>query len=176
MWAVNTTTPTLRDTFTDPDGDKVNGTFQVYDAATNTPITTPAGEGLIVSDFVDSGKPASVTVPAGQLQDGKTYRFRTNAYDGTHYNLSWSPWTQFVVDTTAPGLPDVTSTTYPENLPGGATGEQGRFDVDTKTDDAREVQYRVGPADTDDDGNSGNTSPDGWQSTPRAPRTRTCPR
>ncbi|MFE7792809.1 DNRLRE domain-containing protein [Streptomyces sp. NPDC057460] len=166
VWAVNTTTPTLRDTFTDPDGDKVNGTFQVYDAATNTPITTPAGEGLIVSDFVDSGKPASGTVPAGQLQDGKTYKFRTNAYDGTHYNLSWSPWTQFVVDTTAPGLPDVTSTTYPENLPGGATGEQGRFDVDTKTDDAREVHYRVGPADTDDDGNSGNTSPDGWQSTP----------
>ncbi|MGY0491444.1 hypothetical protein [Streptomyces sp. WG-D5] len=29
VWAVNTTAPTLRDTFTDPDGDKVNGTFQV---------------------------------------------------------------------------------------------------------------------------------------------------
>ncbi len=67
VWAVNTTTPTLRDTFTDPDGDKVNGTFQIYDAATNTPITTPLGEGLVVSDFVASGKPASVTVPAGQL-------------------------------------------------------------------------------------------------------------
>ncbi|GAA3484795.1 hypothetical protein GCM10018966_093270 [Streptomyces yanii] len=98
----NATTP-LRDTFTDPDGDTVNGTFQVYDAATNTPITTPAGEGLIVSAYVASGEPASVTVPAGQLKDGKTYKFRTNAYDGTHYNLSWSPWTQFVVDTTAPG-------------------------------------------------------------------------
>jgi hypothetical protein len=166
VWAVNTTTPTLRDTFTDPDGDTVNGTFQVYDAATNTPITTPSGEGLLVSDFVASGKPASVTVPAGQLKDGRTYKFRTNAYDGTHYNLSWSPWTQFVVDTTAPGAPDVTSATYPENWPGGATGEQGRFDVDTRADDAREVQYRVGPADTDDDGNSANTSPDGWQSTP----------
>ncbi|MGW6908277.1 DNRLRE domain-containing protein [Streptomyces sp. NPDC054940] len=152
VWAVNTTTPTLRDTFTDPDGDKVNGTFQVYDAATNTPITTPAGEGLIVSDFVDSGKPASVTVPAGQLQDGKTYKFRTNAYDGTHYNLSWSPWTQFVVDTTAPGTPaKMTSTTYPEGQWGGGAGTPGRFDVESGDGGAREVRYRAdGIADLDE--------------------------
>ncbi|MET7938348.1 hypothetical protein [Streptomyces sp. NPDC005322] len=60
----------------------------------------------------------------------------------------------------------VTSETYPENLPGGAKGEQGRFDVDTGADDARDAEYRIGPADTDDDGNSGNTSTDGWQRTP----------
>ncbi|MFB6983009.1 DNRLRE domain-containing protein [Streptomyces scopuliridis] len=149
VWAVNTTTPTLRDTFTDQDGDKVNGTFQVYDAATDTPITTPAGEGLIVSGFVDSGKPASVTVPAGQLKDGKTYKFRTNAYDGTHYNLNWSPWTQFVVDTTAPGEPQsITSATYPENWGGGA-GVAGSFDVTTGASDANEVQYRLDPYEDD---------------------------
>jgi hypothetical protein len=65
VWAVNTTTPTLRDTFTDQDGDQVNGTFQVYDAATNTPITTPLGEGLLLSPYGAQGKPVSVTVPAG---------------------------------------------------------------------------------------------------------------
>ncbi|MFI0243101.1 DNRLRE domain-containing protein [Streptomyces sp. NPDC016845] len=150
VWAVNTTTPTLRDTFTDPDGDTVNGTFQVYDAATNTPITTPAGEGLLVSDFVASGKPASVTVPAGQLKDGKTYKFRTNAYDGTHYNLSWSGWTQFVVDTTAPGEPkSVTSATYPENWGGGGAGVAGTFDVTTGDASPYEVQYRVDPFEDD---------------------------
>ncbi|MFD5897750.1 DNRLRE domain-containing protein [Streptomyces sp. NPDC060366] len=105
VWGVNTLTPTLRDTFTDADGDKVSGTFQVYDAATDTPITTPAGEGLLVSGSVAPGTPASVTVPAGQLEDGRTYKFRTNAYDGTHYNLNWSPWTQFVVETAAAGQP-----------------------------------------------------------------------
>jgi hypothetical protein len=152
VWAVNTTTPTLRDTFTDPDGDKVNGTFQVYDAATDKPITTPAGEGLLVSDFVASGKPASVSVPAGQLQDGKTYKFRTNAYDGTHYNLSWSPWTQFVVDTTAPGLPNVNSATYPENWGGGGAGIEGDFDVTTGVPDAYEVRYRLDPYSDDADG------------------------
>ncbi|MFI6125237.1 DNRLRE domain-containing protein [Streptomyces sp. NPDC051064] len=152
VWAVNTTTPTLRDTFTDPDADKVNGTFQVYDAATNTPITTPAGEGLIVSSFVDSGKPASVTVPAGQLTDGKTYKFRTNAYDGTHYNLSWSPWTQFVVDTTAPDEPrSVSSADYPENWGGGGAGIVGTFDVTTGDASPYEVQYRFDPFEDDAD-------------------------
>ncbi|MFE5021615.1 DNRLRE domain-containing protein [Streptomyces sp. NPDC056690] len=151
VWAVNTTTPTLRDTFTDPDGDKVDGTFQVYDAATNTPITTPAGDGVIVSAFVDSGKPASVTVPAGQLKDGKTYKFRTNAYDGTHYNLSWSPWTQFVVDTSAPGSPSpVASSQYPEGVRSGGASTPGTWTA-TTSDDANRLQYRVDGEDADPD-------------------------
>ncbi|WP_093849241.1 DNRLRE domain-containing protein [Streptomyces pini] len=150
VWAVNTTTPTLRDTFTDPDGDTVTGTFQVYDAATDTPITTPAGEGLLVSGYGEQGEPVSVTVPAGQLQDGKTYKFRTNAYDGTHYNLSWSSWTHFVVDTTAPDAPaSVTSATYPENWGGGSAGTPGVFDVTTGADDAYEVRYRLDPYEDD---------------------------
>ncbi|MFD8409910.1 DNRLRE domain-containing protein [Streptomyces anulatus] len=105
VWGVNTLTPTLRDKFEDADGDLVSGTFQVYDAATNTPITTPAGEGLLVSDSVSPGAWATVQVPAGQLADGKMYKFRTNAYDGTHYNLNWSPWRTFVVETAAAGKP-----------------------------------------------------------------------
>jgi hypothetical protein len=151
VWAVNTTTPTLRDTFTDPDGDTVNGTFQVYDAATNTPITTPLGDGLLVSEFGEQGKPVSVVVPAGQLQDGKTYKFRTNAYDGTHYNLSWSPWTEFVVDTTAPGEPSpVVSAQYPEGEYGGGAGQAGSWTA-TTADDANRLQYRVDGEDPDPD-------------------------
>lgn len=98
-WRVDTTTPTLRDTFTDPDGDKVNGTFQIFDDATNKQV----GE-VLVSPFVASGTPAEVKVPAGQLQHGRTYRFRTNPYDGTHYNLEWSPWAKFSVSP-LPGIP-----------------------------------------------------------------------
>ncbi|MFJ7773246.1 DNRLRE domain-containing protein [Streptomyces sp. NPDC097107] len=175
VWAVNTTTPTLRDKFTDADGDQINGTFQVYDAATNRPITTPAGEGLIVSDYVAPDAWASVKAPAGQLVDGKTYKFRTNSYDGSHYNLNWSPWRQFVVDTTAPGAPAMSSTTYPEGQWGGGAGTPGQFDVQTGDDGAREVRYRVdGIADLSDDAldDSENAlrSPalraETWQSTP----------
>ncbi|MEQ6028071.1 DNRLRE domain-containing protein [Streptomyces salinarius] len=144
VWAVNTTTPTLRDTFTDQDGDQVNGTFQVYDAATNTPITTPLGEGLLLSPYGDQGKPVSVTVPAGQLKDGRTYKFRTNAYDGTHYNLNWSPWTQFVVDITAPAAPTkITSGDYPEGRWTPDNGA-GAFDVTPpNSDDVRGVESRT---------------------------------
>ncbi|MFJ8194766.1 DNRLRE domain-containing protein [Streptomyces sp. NPDC096094] len=153
VWAVNTTTPTLRDKFTDADGDQVNGTFQVYDAATNKPITTPAGEGLIVSDYAAPGEWASVKVPAGQLVDGRTYKFRTNSYDGSHYNLNWSPWRQFVVDTTAPGEPaSIASPTYPADGNGGGAGVAGAFNVDTGDTGAREIRYRLDgelPEDTD---------------------------
>ncbi|MEU5161257.1 DNRLRE domain-containing protein [Streptomyces sp. NPDC020875] len=152
LWAVNTMTPTLRDKFTDADGDKVTGTFQIYDAATNTPITTPAGDGVVVSPAVVPGAWATVQAPAGQLVDGRTYKFRTNAFDGVHYNLNWSPWREFVVDTTAPGEPQkISSTTYPENWGGGGAGVAGTFDVTTGALDAYEVSYRLDPYEDDTD-------------------------
>ncbi|WP_437061163.1 DNRLRE domain-containing protein [Streptomyces sp. enrichment culture] len=104
VWGVSTLTPTLRDKFEDADGDRVSGSFQVYDAETNTPITTPAGDGVLISEYVEPGEWATVQVP-DELTDGRAYKFRTNAYDGTHYNLGWSPWRTFVVETAASGVP-----------------------------------------------------------------------
>ncbi|MFJ2781667.1 DNRLRE domain-containing protein [Kitasatospora sp. NPDC087315] len=99
-WRVDTTTPVLRDTFVDPDGDKVTGTFQLVDAISGAQVGN-----VNVSGYVASGTPASVTVPAGLLQYGHTYRFRTSPYDGLHYNLGWSAWATFSVSP----LPDVPS-------------------------------------------------------------------
>lgn len=112
-WQVDTTTPTLRDTFTDKDGDRINGTFEVVEAATGKRV----GD-LLVSPYVASGRPAAVTLPDGLLKDGTTYRFRTSPYDGTHYNTAWSPWTTFTVQTgrRPGGLPDM-----PQALEQGAT-------------------------------------------------------
>ncbi|WP_372445192.1 DNRLRE domain-containing protein [Streptomyces verrucosisporus] len=124
-YTVNTTTPTLRDTFVDADGDKVNGTFQIYDNATNTQV----GD-VIVSKYVPSGQVASVTVPAGVLANGKTYRFRTSPYDGAHYNTGWSAWKTFTVDTTAPSAPTkITSTDYPSGSWVRGAGQVGTFTV-----------------------------------------------
>ncbi|MFJ5776272.1 DNRLRE domain-containing protein [Streptomyces sp. NPDC093094] len=112
-WQVNTTTPTLRDTFSDKDGDRVTGTFEIVDAATGKRV----GD-YLVSPRVDSGRAAAVTVPDGLLKDGATYRFRTSPYDGTHYNLAWSDWATFTVGTgrRPGGLPDM-----PQALESGAT-------------------------------------------------------
>ncbi|MFD8886804.1 DNRLRE domain-containing protein [Streptomyces erythrochromogenes] len=124
-YTVNTLTPTLRDTFVDANGDQVNGTFQIFDSATNTQVGN-----VIVSPFVASGEAASVTVPAGVLTNGKTYKFRSNPYDGTHYNLGWSAWKTFTVDTTAPSAPTgLTSTDYPSNAWVKSAGQAGNFTV-----------------------------------------------
>jgi len=124
-YVVNTTTPTLRDTFVDADGDKVNGTFQIFDNATNTQV----GD-VIVSKYVPSGQVASVAVPAGVLTNGKTYKFRTSPYDGTHYNVGWSAWKVFTVDTSAPSAPaGVTSADYPTGQWVKGAGQAGTFTV-----------------------------------------------
>ncbi|MBD0736451.1 DNRLRE domain-containing protein [Streptomyces sp. CBMA29] len=124
-YTVNTLTPVLRDTFVDPNGDKVDGTFQVFDAATGLQV----GNSL-VSPFVPSGQVASVTVPAGLLADGKTYTFRTSPYDGTHYNLGWSASRTFTVDTKAPSAPTkIVSTDYPSTAWVKGAGQAGVFTV-----------------------------------------------
>ncbi|MFJ4873336.1 DNRLRE domain-containing protein [Streptomyces sp. NPDC088757] len=124
-YTVNTLTPTLRDTFVDANGDKVNGTFQIFDNATNTQVGN-----VVVSPWVNSGQVASVTVPAGVLTNGKTYKFRTSPYDGAHYNLGWSAWKTFTVDTTAPSAPTgITSTDYPTTAWVKGAGQAGDFTI-----------------------------------------------
>ncbi|MFB7238825.1 DNRLRE domain-containing protein [Streptomyces sp. NPDC056269] len=124
-YVVNTLTPTLRDTFVDANGDKVNGTFQIFDAATNAQVGN-----VIVSPWVNSGQVASVTVPAGVLVNGKTYKFRTSPYDGAHYNLGWSEWKTFTVDTSAPtATTGITSTDYPSAGWVKGAGQAGTFTV-----------------------------------------------
>ncbi|WP_328315498.1 hypothetical protein [Streptomyces sp. NBC_00388] len=51
--------------------------------------------GVLVSDYVNSGGTAKVTVPDGNLKLGTTYAFRTSAYDGSLYDTEWSPWAKF---------------------------------------------------------------------------------
>nr|WP_234352098.1 MULTISPECIES: DNRLRE domain-containing protein [unclassified Streptomyces] len=124
-YVVNSTTPVLRDTFVDANGDKVNGTFQIFDSATNTQVGN-----VLVSPWVASGQPASVTVPAGALTNGKTYKFRTNPYDGAHYNLGWSEWKTFTVDTAAPSAPTgIVSADYPSTSWVKGSGQAGVFTV-----------------------------------------------
>ncbi|MEV7087785.1 DNRLRE domain-containing protein [Streptomyces sp. NPDC093085] len=138
-YTVNTLTPTLRDTFVDANGDKVNGTFQIFDNATNAQV----GD-VIVSPFVPSGQVASVTVPAGVLANGKTYRFRTSPYDGAHYNVGWSAEKTFTVDTTAPSAPTaITSTDYPSTAWVKGAGQAGTFTVTPPATDHQWLEWSL---------------------------------
>ncbi|MER5294797.1 DNRLRE domain-containing protein [Streptomyces pharetrae] len=138
-YVVNTTTPTLRDTFVDSDGDKVNGTFQIYDNATNTQV----GD-VIVSKYVPSGQAASVTLPSGVLANGKTYKFRTSPYDGSHYNTGWSAWKTFRVDTSAPSAPtSIASTDYPADAWTKGAGQPGTFTVTPNGSDHNWLEWSL---------------------------------
>ncbi|MEU1091572.1 DNRLRE domain-containing protein, partial [Streptomyces sp. NPDC005892] len=138
-WFVNTTTPTLSDTFVDVNNDKVDGTFEIDDAATSTQVGN-----YLVSPYVPSGQPASVTVPAGLLTNGKTYKFRTNPYDGTHYNNDWSAWATFTVDTSAPSAPTaVTSTDYPSASWVKGANQAGVFKVTPPAGDQNAIEWSL---------------------------------
>jgi hypothetical protein len=138
-WNVNSLTPTLQDTFTDPDGDTVDATFQIYDTATNAQVGNP-----LTSPFVASGSPASVTVPAGVLAKGHTYEFRTDPYDGTHYNTGWSPWTDFTVDTTAPPMPaGISDADYPPGTWRASTGKSTVFTVTPASTDLNWLEWSL---------------------------------
>ncbi len=138
-YIVNTTTPTLRDTFVDADGDKVDGTFEIRDSATDTQVGN-----YLVSKYVPSGQVASVTVPAGLLTDGKTYKFRTNSYDGTHYNTGWSAWKTFTVDTKAPSAPvKISSPDYPVDKWVKGAGQAGAFTVTPPASDHNWLEWSL---------------------------------
>ncbi|MFI5528975.1 RHS repeat-associated core domain-containing protein [Kitasatospora sp. NPDC051853] len=154
-WWVNSATPTLRDTFADPNNDKVNGSFQIFDAATDTQVGN-----VLVSPWVPSGQPASVTVPAGVLTNGKTYKFRTSPYDGTHYNLGWSPWATFTVDASAPSAPAaVTSADYPSGQWVKGAGQSGVFTVTPPAGDQNGLEWSLDGATWTKVATNGTTTP-----------------
>ncbi|MFI8453764.1 DNRLRE domain-containing protein, partial [Streptomyces erythrochromogenes] len=138
-YVVNTVTPTLRDTFVDANGDKTQGAYQIFDAATDTQV----GD-VLRSAFVPTGQPAPVTVPAGVLTNGKTYKFRSSPYDGTHYNLGWSAWKTFTVDTAAPSAPTgLGSTDYPSNAWVKGAGQAGNFTVTPPAGDQHWLEWSL---------------------------------
>ncbi|PJE97676.1 hypothetical protein CUT44_11095 [Streptomyces carminius] len=91
VWQVDTLTPTLRTIVYDADGDRVDTAFEVYDTGTGRLIA------VLESGPRDSLGTAEVVVPPGRLADGGTYAFRTQGYDGTHYNPDWSAEVPFTV-------------------------------------------------------------------------------
>lgn len=168
-WFVNTLTPTLRDTFIDPNNDKVDGTYQIFDNVTGTQVGTE-----LVSKFVASGQPAPVTVPAGLLTNGKTYKFRSSPYDGTSYNLGWSAFAIFTVDTSAPSAPaSVTSTDYPSDAWVKGAGQVGKFTVAPPSGDQNAIEWSLDGASWTSVPTGGTTSPVNFNVTPAKAGTNT---
>ncbi|MGX1673343.1 hypothetical protein [Streptomyces sp. NPDC055400] len=103
-WRVIAPEAVLRNTVTDADGDKSTLTFEVWTAnADGTPkakvkLTDANPYGVLVSPYVASGSLAKVQIDYGVLDPRTLYTFHTNAFDGSLYETTWSPWTTFRVD------------------------------------------------------------------------------
>lgn len=129
------TTPTLRATLHDQDGDAVRATFEVRDGTTGRRLwssgpTTPQ----------PSGSEHAVQVPESVLRDGGAYEWRVQARDVRH-RKSALVRCRVAVDTTAPGQATVTpvegaGAVYAEDATAGGVGVAGtfRFEVPGATD------------------------------------------
>ncbi|MFF1786802.1 DNRLRE domain-containing protein [Kitasatospora sp. NPDC058243] len=168
-WWVNSTTPTLRDTFVDPNNDKVDGTFQIFDTATDTQVGN-----VLVSPYVPSGAPASVKVPAGVLANGRTYKFRTSPYDGLHYNNNWSAWATFTVDTAAPSAPAaLSSADYPSGQWVKGPGQAGSFTATPPAGDQNALEWTLDGATWTKVATNGSAAPVTFTVTPAKAGTNT---
>ncbi|MGW0703451.1 DNRLRE domain-containing protein [Streptomyces sp. NPDC002867] len=129
------TTPTLTGQATDPDGDSVRLTFEVWNADATAKVTSG------VSAFVPSGKPGTWT--AGALAPG-AYKWRIAVYDGKLWNGGWSVWRTLTVDTSVPAAPAVSSTTYPaDGLWHGGAGTPGAFTITDPQGKAVTAEYTL---------------------------------
>lgn len=103
---VETTTPTLKGYFNDPDEGSGQVQFQIATSG-GTTIDTQLGTS------VPNGGRSSWQVPGSDgLTDGTMYEWRARGYDGTDYG-NWSNYITFTVDATPPSAPTISSTTDP---------------------------------------------------------------
>ncbi len=145
---INDSTPKLQATLTDPNGSyaELRGHFEVYDGSTE------------VYDFVNGSEYVSgttVTTTTTSLTNGKAYKWRVRAEEYIAESTDVSGWypsnTGFCylkVDTSAPPMPAVSSTAYPEFDPDnqvayGAEGQPGAFTFTAGATDVTAYLYRV---------------------------------
>jgi len=138
-WSTSAT-PTLKAVVSDPDGGSVKGLFSVYLNGTGTPVIDKAA-----GSSVTSGGTSQYTVPAGKLANGSRYVIRVYGNDGSLTSKTWSAYDNFVVDTTAPATPTVTSSTSPENQWSDAVDATGKlaFAATSASADTAKIQYSL---------------------------------
>ncbi|MFI5868247.1 DNRLRE domain-containing protein [Streptomyces sp. NPDC051546] len=133
------TTPTLSGKASDPDGNTVQLSYEIW--AANGTAALQTGK----SAFVTSGTNAPWT-PSTALAPG-SYKWRAAVYDGSTWNGGWSAWQTFTVDTTAPAVPSISSTAFPagqwSGTPDGSGNFTGAFTFAPPTNDAKAVEYRL---------------------------------
>ncbi|QGQ20476.1 hypothetical protein GC089_16375 [Cellulomonas sp. JZ18] len=137
------TTPILRASLADPDGDSVQATFEVVDVATGGRVWGP-----YTTAALGSGAEHAVWVGSG-LADGRAYQWRVFGRDPSGAQGPTAAC-EFLVDVTAPDMPVVTPVetglpaVYRENATGGGIGKRGEFVISAgSSTDVAKFRYSV---------------------------------
>ncbi|MBB5866640.1 RHS repeat-associated protein [Allocatelliglobosispora scoriae] len=110
---VNTLTPTLAATISNPLGGSMYGRFEVQTADGATTVIP-----TVSTPQVTSGATVNYAVPAGKLANGTSYRWHAAADDNHTWSgngqtpQAWSPWCAFTVDTTPPSSVSISSSSH----------------------------------------------------------------
>ncbi|MCC2321115.1 LamG-like jellyroll fold domain-containing protein [Cellulomonas xiejunii] len=126
---LRSTTPTLRATLSDVDGDSLRGVFEVRDGRSGRPLWSSRPTAAQASGAVHA-----VQVPDGLLRDGGVYEWRVQARD-TKNRKGPVVRCRVVVDVAAPAVPVVTplagaGAVYLEDALAGGVGVAGDFRLD----------------------------------------------
>ncbi|WNM29650.1 LamG-like jellyroll fold domain-containing protein [Streptomyces sp. Li-HN-5-11] len=145
---IASTPPVLKAKVSDPNGDKLQATFQYWVDGSTTKYTLTSGDNLA------SGTYATVSLPASfvsSLTNGKTVDWDVKVTDGMDTtSYSKSPTCHFTAEPTAPDTPAVTSENnlYPntddvDSAVGAAAGTTGAFDIDGSGTTATKFVYNL---------------------------------
>lgn len=132
---INSTTPRLSATVSDPDGGVVTAVFQLL--LNGTPYVEK------VIENVPSGSSPTWDVPAGLITAGRSYSFIVQARDAASRSewVTYAP--AFQVDTTAPKAPVVASSVFPaDGTWASEAGQPGAFTLTPPVADTSLVSYR----------------------------------
>ncbi|MEU7909337.1 hypothetical protein [Actinoplanes sp. NPDC049118] len=141
---VGTSTPQVTAYFTDADlgvvqSETVTPEFAVW------PEGKPAQHAGWTATALTHAGTVFTTIPS-TLVDGGRYHLKARATDAAGAKSAWSPVCTFVVDTTRPHAPVVTSADYPEGTPGGGVGIPGKFTFAAAGGDKDVAKFRYSSA------------------------------
>lgn len=125
---------------TDPDGRSVKVEFEWANYSSDR-------LGGATTVMKASGSTFSADVPSALAADGAKLAIRARTSDGSLLSGWTSPWCHVVIDRTAPGMPSVTSSKYPECdgpscQAGGGIGQTGSFNLTPAAGNGDVAGYR----------------------------------
>ncbi|MFD7999555.1 LamG-like jellyroll fold domain-containing protein [Streptomyces mirabilis] len=145
---IASTPPVLRAKVKDPNGDKLQATFQYWIDGTTTKYTLKSGDNLSSGTYATTSLPASFV---SALTDGKTVDWDVTVTDGmASTTYTQSPTCHFTAEPSAPDEPALTSesnlfpnTDVTDAAVGAAAGTAGKFDITGSGTTATKFVYHL---------------------------------